>query len=887
MIKAIILGCCILLIVTQTTAQSTSEEIIINKTYFGFTLPRILRDISSSYGLDMDYKPGDVKSDIIPGKHYKNQTLKDVLDELTESFNLTYKIVDRQVIIRKKGTLITAEEKKYPRKFDFTISGIIKDKASGESLPFAQVLIQGSTIGTSTNVDGYFTLFNVPADTSVLEVVYVGYNKKYLQLTPKLVSQPLIIEMVFQAKEIEGVTITADRMELLRASEQISTISLTPRDIASLPSLGEKDIFRSFQLLPGISGSNESSAGLYVRGGTPDQNLILYDGFTVYHQEHLFGMYSAFNSNAIKDVKLYKGGFESKYGGRLSSVMEIIGKTGNENQFNLGGDISLMSFNAYTEIPLGGKGSVFIAGRKSYQGILYDRIFDAFQEDNSNNTPQNIPVKGNRTIQSADPNSYFYDLNAKLTYRLTTRDIVSLSFFNGQDDLDNSREMNRAGSEVSISGGMTDLTKWGNWGSSLKWSRKWSEKFYMNNLLSYSNYYSERDMRMSRTIESDSETITFNRGTLEDNDLKDFSWKSDMELKTGVNNQIEFGLQATHYDIAYDYIQNDTVGILNINEMGNEVSAYLQDKWQPFDKLHLTSGLRTTYYDITGKFYVQPRFQLTYDLGSKIKLKGSWGIFNQFANRVIREDIMSGSRDFWILSDGADIPVSESIHYVLGASYETNNFLFDVEAYHKELSGLSEYTLRFAPAYGELDYNSFFYEGNGFAQGIEFLAQKKFGKLTGWIGYTLGQVLYNFPVYGEGYFPATHDVTHEFKLVSTYKWKKWIFAGTWIYATGKPYTEPLGGYTLTLPDGSIEDFIVTGPKNGSRYPDYHRLDLSANYEFPLGKTGIGSIGFSLFNVYNRQNVWYKEFEVDEAGLLETDINLLGITPNVTLSLKLR
>ncbi len=877
------------LIIVLLLSAKANAQVIINKSYFGKTQTQIIKDLAKSYYLDIDYNPKDLKKGIAPSITFKDMPLDKAMDKLLNGSGLNYEIYEKLVIIRKNGTEIVLEKKVYKRKTNFNISGVVKDISTGEALPYSQILVRGTTNGTTSNVDGYFTLFKVPTDTSILEVTYLGYDKKNIFLTPEMVSASLTVELASRATQLGEVVIRAERGDLLKVSEQISMVSITPKEIAMLPCLGEKDIFRAFQLLPGISGSNESSAGLYVRGGTPDQNLILYDGFSVYHQEHLFGMYSAFNSNAIKDVQLYKGGFESKYGGRLSSVMEIIGKTGNEKEFNMGGDISFLSFNAFAEIPLNNKGSIFIAGRKSFKGILYDKFFDAYSEDNSEGSAASsaMPSKGNRSMSSSEPSSYFYDLNAKATFRPTDKDVVSLSFFNGQDDLDNSREINRSRGGVSVSGGVTDLTKWGNWGSSLKWSRKLNDKLYTNNLLSYSNYYSVRDRSTSRTITRDGEASLMEQGTLEDNNLKDLSFKTDNEYKTGKNNQIEFGAHLTNYNIDYEYSQNDTISILDMHDKGNLASFYLQDKWTPFGKVTFVPGLRASYYDVTGKMYYEPRASLSYDLTDRFKLKSAWGKYYQFANRVIREDIFAGSRDFWVLSNGSDIPVGESMHYILGGSYETGKFLFDVEAYYKDLSGLSEYTMRFAPSYGSINYNSLFYEGQGYAQGIEFLMQKKHGNYTGWMGYTLGEVNYNFPIYGEGYFPASHDVTHEFKVVNSYKWKRWVFSGTWIYATGKPYTEPIGGYSLSMEDGTTADFITVGQKNDARYPAYHRLDLSAKLEFKLGDRSMGDIGFSLFNVYNNTNIWYKEFEIDETGLSENDVNLLGITPNITLSIRLK
>ena len=240
-----------------------------------------------------------------------------------------------------------------------------------------------------------------------------------------------------------------------------------------------------------------------------------------------------------------------------------------------------------------------------------------------------------------------------------------------------------------------------------------------------------------------------------------------------------------------------------------------------------------------------------------------------------------------MLADGNSIPVSSAQHFIVGMSYETSNYLFDVEAYYKKLDGLTEFTLRYIPQFGTINYNEFYYQRDGFTKGIDFLIQKKFGDFSGWLAYTLSETIYDFPVYGEDLFPASHDVTHEFKAVGMYKWKGWTFSATWIYATGKPYTEPLGGYQIEMPDGSVEDMILVGPKNGSRYPDYHRMDVAVSKSIKFGDLGIGSLSFSIFNVYNHQNVWYKEFELQEGQLIETDVTLLGITPNLTLSFSLR
>lgn len=875
------------LIAPSINAQE-AEKLIINKDYYAFSLNGVLNDLMKSYGLIIDYDQKDVRGMSVPLGHYEIP-LGEFMETILKDTDLHFKIVENQIQIRNKNDDITLQDKVYQRKSDFTLSGDVIDKQTGEALAFAQIIIDGTNYGTSCNVDGYFTLFHVPADTSTLVVSYVGYQKQKVKLSPRRVNNKFVIRLVSESHQLEDVNIVGEREDLMQFSEKISKATLTPKEIAALPSLGEKDIFRTFQLLPGVSGSNEGSAGLYVRGGTPDQNLILYDGFTVYHVDHLFGMFSAFNSNAIMDVHLYKGGFESQYGGRISSVMDIIGKDGNDKNFNIGADLSFLSFNAFTEFPIGKKVTFLFAFRRSFQSSFYDNIFNNFSDSQNQQTPT-IPAggPGRRSTETAGPTSYFYDLNGKVSYKPTNKDIVSLSFFNGKDVLDNSRDISRSRGGIDVSGSVNDLTDWGNWGSSLKWSRKWNDKFYSNALVSYSNYFSVRDRLSENTRPNeDGEYETLTRGTLEDNNLEDYSFKIDNELKLGLKHHMDFGFQANYFDVSYNFSRDDTIVIQNRQDQGALFATYVQDAWKITNRFTLSPGLRLSYYDQTNKPYFEPRISASFSVTDKFKLKAMWGQYNQFVQRVIREDIQTGSKDFWVLADGENIPVSSAQHYIAGFSYETKDYLFDVEAYYKKLNNLTEYTLRHVPEFGSADFDEFYYVGDGYAQGVEFLIQKKFGNFSGWVGYTLGEVINQFDVYGQYPYHASHDVTHEFKTVGIYKWKGWSFSATWIFATGKPYTEPLGAYEIDMPDGSTEDFILVGPKNGSRYPNYHRLDVAVSKNVKFGDLGIGSLSFSLFNVYNRQNVWYKEFELDEGELIETDVTLLGITPNLTLSFRLR
>jgi len=689
---------------------------------------------------------------------------------------------------------------------------------------------------------------------------------------------------------MDEVIVLSEKMKLsLSNKDNPNIIKLSPQKIMELPQMGERDIMRSLQLMPGISASNESSSGLYVRGGTPDQNLILLDGFTVYHVDHLYGFFSTFNTNAIKDINLYKGGFEAKYGGRISSVCEINGKDGNQKHVAGGGDLSLLSTNIYLEIPYKEKITSIIAFRRSYQGILYDKIFKKFNSGTSEQRPRGPMTQEYETTVT----SYFYDLNTKITYRPSEKDVYSISFYNGADNLDNSNSPS-----MSMPGGMggfrgfnadvTDKTNFGNIGSSLKWSRKWSSKLYQNSLIAFSRYYSERDRTTQMAIRNETSTSTIKNGTIENNKLNDYSFKTNFELQLTDFLKSDFGLQASHLLVNYDYSQNDTSKIIERNDKGTLISGYLQSQYRFFNnKLSINLGSRlTNYSNTTKKLYLEPRINIVYSLTPELKVSASAGRYYQFVSRVIREDISSGSRDFWILADTSRVPVSMAYHYITGISYENNEYIFSAEAYYKNIEGLTEFNQRIVPAHRQLTYEENFYVGRGYVRGIEFLVQRKIGKINGWISYTLGQARNQFDVYGESFFPSLQDVRHELKIVGLYAYKKWHFSADWIYASGKPYTAPAGTYSLHLLDGTTQSFVAVGYKNSARMPAYHRLDISATYEFPMFDSNAdGSLSFSIFNLYNRKNVWYKEFQIVEGVSVENNVSYFGITPNITFSIK--
>jgi D-ribose pyranose/furanose isomerase RbsD len=819
-----------------------------------------------------------------------NATLRQALNELLKSTPLTFEVMpDGQIVIVKRRA---------------NLKGYIKASESGETLPYANVMIKGTSQGTASNVNGYFVLVNVPVGLCTLRVSFIGY--KTVERPVHLIDgkETLLLNLSQQTLLGEEVTVTADNLQTMEVAQEPAQVRLSPRQIAALPAVGEVDIFRALQLLPGISGVNDGSSGLYVRGGTPDQNLVLFDGMTIYHVDHFFGFISAFNNEAVKDVRVFKGGFPAKFGGRTSSIVELTGKSGSFNHFQAGAGLNLLSGNVIVQAPIAGRGAWLLSMRRSYtdfiQSNLYNDIYNSVAGQNrssdgsvrSNNAGPNggAPTLGSIT---ATPNFYYYDLNSKLTYSLSGRDRLALSFYNGSDNMDQAQDLGNLTfrRDGSPNGGAAptpvateNLTQWGNIGASGNWSRVWSDRFYSSLLGAYSNYFSES--RRGLNAGAENQNTLFNAySSTEDNDVQDLSLRLDNEWQLHKSHRLEFGAWLSRTNVRVQFMANDTVSILQQDDEAEQAAFYLQDKWQVFRPLELTLGMRATYYQPTQTTYSEPRAALRLNLGGGLALKGAWGEYHQFVNRITNENVLEGNRDFWLLADERLKP-SFAEHKILGATYETRDYLFDVEAYHKNLEGVAEFSQRFRRS-PEDKAEDLFFLGTGVSKGIEFLAQKKSGKISGWASYTLAKVEYQIPPFNDGEpYPADQDRRHEVKLVGNYGFGKWNFAATWVIASGAPYTAPESQYTIKMLDGSTRSFIHVGDKNAQRLPAYHRMDVSLSRQFNSDWLDW-NVGLSIFNLYNHKNVWYREYILDTNPVVVREVTTMGFAPTVTLQVNLK
>ncbi|HAS40509.1 MAG TPA: hypothetical protein DCS93_08520 [Microscillaceae bacterium] len=698
-----------------------SQSVVINEDFQDVTLKQALNTLSKKYKVKIAYNSRLVKG-IKVTQNIQGQNLSNALTKILSGLPIGFSIIkENKILLYKKSD--TDSSTSPPTTID--ISGKVKDITTGELLPFANILVLGTRRGTVTNVDGFFTLPKVPNDEIILEVSYIGYQTAQVKTKPN--QSAFVIQLTPIVNQLQEVVVEY-QAKMVQPSSDVGQMSINPAKFASLPNLGENDIFRTLQWLPGINATNETTAGLRVRGSSPDQNLIYFDGFSIYHTDHFLGIFSAFNANAIKDIQVYKGGFPAKFGGRVSSVIDITGKSGDQYKPRVGMGGNLVSGNMIVELPFKNNSSLLIAGRRSYSDLFATNVYNSLANYVSTQ-PRIRYLFSPEDSEGIGTNVNFYDLNVKYTIRPTKKDVFSVSVYNGQDQLNiksnfegeillpppvlNGRNSscntkinvvpNPDGGPGSLPGSpnqerdaeldllVNDDLDWGNTGVGLRWGRLWNKKFYSNIKLGYSRYYSTY-RGSSEEVQTDKDSIyTIQTSASQDNLLTDVTFRWDNDWTFNHNHTLSFGLLATFNDIQYEQLIDDCIVFERRNISGTQYTLYAQDAIKPFNKLQINAGVRLTYYDINQQFYFAPRASFQYDVTHHLKLKGAWGKYYQFINQINTSQLRESGYDFWTLPDGIDIPIIQSDHFILGGTYQTKLFTIDVEAYYKSLQGLVFY----------------------------------------------------------------------------------------------------------------------------------------------------------------------------------------------------
>jgi len=715
----------------------------------------------------------------------------------------------------------------------YSLSGTLTDAATGETLIGATVKLQElPQANSSSNAYGYYAL-SAPEGRYVVIGSYVGY-KTFTDTISLFKDQVLHIPLRAQNSLEEVVVASHRRNNSNISSPQMGVEKLNMSQINQLPVvLGEQDVLKSITLMPGIKTSGEGNTGFYVRGGGADQNLILLDEATVYNAAHLLGFFSTFNSDAIKDVSIYKGGMPSEYGGRLSSVLDIKMNEGNNKKVTVQGGVGLIASRIKVEGPLvKDKGSFMISARRTYADLF---------------------LKASKDSTLNKSTLYFYDINAKVNYRFNDKNALYLSGYFGKDVL-----------------GLQDVfgTNWGNATGTLRFNHVFSSKLFSNTSLIYSNY--------NYVIEGLDRTDGFKITSK----IMDFNVKQDFQYYAASNHALKFGLHATRHDIAPGDISTTASSSFNDKHVehryGYKMAAYLGDEWKVSPKLSVMYGLRLSSMLLTGpgtyssydeagniidarkysagevvKNYMnlEPRFSLSYMLNEEQSIKASYNRNTQNIH-LLTNSTSASPTDLYVMSSKNIKPeIADQFSAGYFRNFKDNTYEFSGELYYKNLQNQIDYKDA-AQLLVNQDVESQLLYGSGRAYGVELFFKKKYGKFNGWVGYTLSKTERKFEGINNGnYFPATQDRTHDVSVVAIYNLNEsWTLSSNFVYGTGRAVTYPTGKYNV----GGHTTYSYSD-RNAYRQPASHRLDIAATYTAKPGKYFTSSWTFGVYNVYAQKD----------------------------------
>jgi hypothetical protein len=763
----------------------------------------------------------------------RDVSVADILKKVKTETGFSFKLTGNKIVFIPPG-----------RKH--TVSGYLRDESSGESLIGANIYSVSEIQGATTNNYGHFSIM-LPSDSVVLICSYVGYETRQLQF---FLDDDTVVNVGLKAHVLDEVVISGE--ETVQEITRMSTMELSVQQIKSLPAMaGETDVLKSLQLLPGVQGGPEGSSGLYVRGGSPDQNLILLDGVPVYNASHLFGFFSVFNSDAINHVELIKGGFPARYGGRLSSVVNVYLKEGDQEKIKGEGSLGPIASRLTIEGPIRkGQSSFIISARRTFADLLAKPFFRW------------------RYNGDKDESYSFYDLSAKFNHRINEKNRVYFSVYSGSDRLSTYNRSTFTSDTLQSRSEEKYKLGWGNITSAFRWNCVLSPKIFSNLTATYSNYGFNTVTESNQMVKSKD----FNRDDHFRNNyisgIRDFAVKEDVDFFPHPNHAAKTGFYGIYHQfspgaLTYNVgVSRDTVvGSYKINAF--EYGGYLEDDITISNRLKSNIGFHVASFNVENRNYasLQPRLALRYLLTPKASLKISYVRMKQFIHLLTNVGIGLPT-DLWVPATPVARP-EDSWQAASAFTYAPNSiFEFTVEAYYKSMTGLIEYKNGASFLNLDKDWQSKIEIGNGKSYGTEIFLRKKEGKWTGWLGYTLARAYRQFDNIDDGRkFAFKYDRRHDLEIATMYTWNKKIdFAFTWVYGSGLPTTLPTARY----PDfsGGIEGselgdmYVKYYPgRNNFRMRDYHRLDVTISF-YKKKKWGERRWVFGLYNAYNRRNPFY-------------------------------
>ena len=722
------------------------------------------------------------------------------------------------------------------------INGFVRNNATGEPISYANVFLSNTSIGAATNSDGYFVMSDIPIGKYEINISMIGYAvyKEEVDLSQ---GQSIRLNIRLKEEVIQGteVLVTAERQKFERSMES-SQIALDLREINSAPAFVEPDVFRTLQMLPGVQTTSDFSSALYVRGSTPDQNLIMLDGIAIYNPYHLGGIFSTFNTDAIKEADFHAGGFPARYGGRMGAILNVINREGNTERITGSANLSLISSKALIEGPIpkwkGIKGSWMISGRRTY----IDKVIDALKlpSGSKNSDGSDVPLQFPY---------YFYDYQIKANLDLNQDHRLTFTRFYGDDVLDfsyNDPTETVSNENVTIQQeSQFGLNwPWGNQTNGFTWRWIVSPRVIAKTFLSNSRYRFDFDLSFQNRdlyTYSDSSIVNYTNFNWNIYDIiKDQTIESEIQYKYSNDHEITGGFQIKNikFDlgIKYDLVTQDTSfswNPLSLKNTTQEISFFLQDRWEFSEKIKIRSGLRLTDYNLHSKVYVDPRFGIKYHFSDDIALKANWGLYHQFLTTANNQDENLRLVELW-LGIPKEKPASIAEHIIGGVEYMSrHNIFYRIELYQKTFENLltlkQDNTNEYEGASQDSTMNEF-WDTKGNSNGIELLIKKSSGKFNGWIGYTLSETKYFTEP--SGWHNPNFDRTHTVNIVGNYELTSDLeLSAALTQSSGNPYTKILGrvyDWEQSLYNNSYwypRDSYLVGEKNTERYDDYFRFDV--------------------------------------------------------------
>ena len=792
----------------------------------------------------------------------------------------------------------------------FTISGTVTDAASGETLIGATVLDTRSGRGTVTNAYGHYSL-TLKADSVSLKISYVGYESQTFAM--RLAKNTAISVRLKPSLQLDEVVITAERPGDTRSS-QMSATQMTMEKIKSVPVMfGEADIIKALQLMPGVQSGSEGNSGMYVRGGGPDENLFLLDGVPLYNVSHLGGFFSAFNTDAVKNVTLYKGSFPARFGGRLSSVLDVTQNNGNDQELHGNASIGLISAKFNLEGPIVKERTTFsISARRTYAEFLLIPTIMWINELTSDSDEPAPDVAQNAKF---DAGYYFYDLNAKVTHKFNDKSRMYGSFYLGEDFVHGKvRTVTSLGEDMY----MGFKNGWGNMIGSLRWNYQLSPKLFMNASLAYTQYSNNIVGSIEKTAGANDPAPSTIEGDYASG-IREATARVDFDYSPNPDHAVKFGTYFTRHwftpEVAtgsvdyYDSVQMNGAFQLDstiFNEVvpANEMVAFIEDDWSITETLKINYGLHVSGFRVQDTFYwsPQPRISGRLMLTDDLSIKAGYAYMTQYVH-LLSTTSVSLPTDLWVPVTDRVAPMRS--HQVAGGVFYSRSGIadFSVEAYYKRMDNLIEYKDG-ATFFGSSEHwENLVYAGRGWSYGVEFLVQREIGKLTGWVGYTWSRTMRQFDregqVLNDGLpFPAKYDRRHDLSIVLSYKLNERMdFSATWVFSTGNTATLATQRYPVASDEPEDYDLPASPYGNGQlsvhegrnnyRMPNYHRLDLGANFHRKF-KNCHRTINVSIYNVYNRQNPYMlyqsasNSYQGYPSALMQ--LSLLPILPSAAYTL---